>query len=97
MRQLIAAAIRAYQIAVSPLLPGACRFTPTCSEYARQAVTLHGAWRGSWLAARRLSRCHPFGGRGFDPVPPPPDAPHGLEAGAVATDARRLEESEAEL
>jgi putative membrane protein insertion efficiency factor len=51
--------------------PSPCRYTPSCSEYAREAVELHGAGRGSWLAARRLSRCHPFGGHGFDPVPEP--------------------------
>jgi uncharacterized protein len=50
--------------------PSPCRFIPSCSEFAREAVTTHGAARGSWLAARRLSRCHPFGGHGFDPVPP---------------------------
>lgn len=49
--------------------PSPCRFIPSCSEYARQAVTEYGAARGSWMAARRLSRCHPLGGRGFDPVP----------------------------
>ena len=47
-----------------------CRYIPSCSEYAREAVEVHGAARGSWLAARRLSRCHPLGGQGFDPVPP---------------------------
>ena len=50
--------------------PSPCRFIPSCSEYAREAVTAHGARRGSWMALRRLSRCHPLGGRGFDPVPP---------------------------
>jgi putative membrane protein insertion efficiency factor len=49
-----------------------CRYTPSCSEYAREAVELHGAGRGAWLALRRLSRCHPLGGHGFDPVPDPP-------------------------
>jgi putative membrane protein insertion efficiency factor len=69
MRRLIAGAIRAYQVAISPMLPSSCRFTPSCSQYALEAVTRHGATRGSWLAARRLLRCHPFGGFGFDPVP----------------------------
>ena len=55
---------------VSPSLPPACRFEPTCSEYAAEAVELHGAARGSWLALRRLARCHPFARAGFDPVPP---------------------------
>lgn len=63
-------AIRFYQAAISPLLPATCRFVPSCSEYAIQAVRRFGPWRGAWLAARRLGRCHPFGGRGPDPVPP---------------------------
>ena len=66
--------VRAYQVAVSPLLPPACRYVPTCSAYAIEALERHGALRGSWLAARRLLRCHPVrilgGGSGFDPVPP---------------------------
>ena len=61
--------IRAYQAGLSPLIPASCRFTPSCSEYARQAVERHGAGRGSWLAAKRIARCHPFGGQGHDPVP----------------------------
>ncbi len=69
MKGLLVFCIRAYQAGVSPLLPASCRFTPTCSEYARQAVEMHGAARGSWLAAKRIGRCHPFGGRGPDPVP----------------------------
>lgn len=61
--------IRFYRRAVSPLLPPACRFTPSCSEYAETAIERHGVWRGGWLALRRLARCHPFGGQGYDPVP----------------------------
>lgn len=61
--------IRGYQVGISPYLPPACRFTPTCSEYAAEAIRRHGAARGSWLAARRLLRCHPWGGSGPDPVP----------------------------
>jgi putative membrane protein insertion efficiency factor len=62
-------ALRFYKAAVSPLLPPACRFTPTCSEYAYLAVERHGVVRGGWLAARRLLRCHPLARGGFDPVP----------------------------
>jgi hypothetical protein len=62
--------IATYQRWVSPLLPRSCRFAPTCSEYARQAVLAHGVGRGSWLAVRRLLRCHPFHPGGYDPPPP---------------------------
>ncbi len=61
--------IRCYQGMVRPLLCGSCKFHPTCSEYAVQALQAHGLGRGLWLAARRLIRCHPFGGGGLDPVP----------------------------
>lgn len=73
------APIRVYQAAISPLLPPACRFEPTCSRYALEAIETHGALKGLWLGARRLARCHPItwlGGRsGFDPVPPAPSKP----------------------
>lgn len=59
---------RAYQAAVSPWLPPACRYSPTCSQYALEAVARHGAVRGVWMAARRLARCHPFHAGGYDPV-----------------------------
>jgi putative membrane protein insertion efficiency factor len=62
--------IRSYQLLLSPFAGGACRFHPTCSEYAMTAVHEHGATRGLWLALRRVSRCHPLGRSGFDPVPP---------------------------
>jgi uncharacterized protein len=58
-----------YKILLSPLFTGSCRFLPSCSDYAREAVTAHGAVKGGWLAVRRLSRCHPLGSGGFDPVP----------------------------
>jgi len=64
-------AIRAYQLVLSPLLPPSCRFLPTCSDYAAEAIARHGAGRGLWLALRRLLRCHPWGGSGYDPVPQP--------------------------
>ncbi|MEX0907827.1 MAG: membrane protein insertion efficiency factor YidD [Gemmatimonadota bacterium] len=61
--------IRGYQAGISPWLPPACRYTPTCSAYAIEAVERHGARRGCWLAARRLARCHPWSRTGHDPVP----------------------------
>ncbi len=61
--------IRFYQYAISPLIPPRCRFTPTCSQYAVEAIKKHGALKGGWLAAKRIARCHPFGGCGHDPVP----------------------------
>jgi hypothetical protein len=61
--------IRAYQWVISPLFAGSCRYLPTCSSYALEAIESHGALRGSWLGLRRILRCHPWGGAGFDPVP----------------------------
>lgn len=61
--------IRLYQLLVSPALPKACRYEPSCSRYAAEAITRYGALKGSWLAVKRLARCHPFGGHGYDPVP----------------------------
>ena len=63
--------IRLYQLVLSPFLGGSCRFVPSCSEYAREAVYAHGAVRGMILAARRVARCHPFAKAGLDPVPAP--------------------------
>ncbi len=68
-RRLLAGLIRGYQIVLSPVLPPSCRFHPSCSQYALEAVTRHGALKGGWLAARRLARCHPFHPGGYDPVP----------------------------
>ena len=62
-------AIRFYRRAISPLKPPVCRFEPTCSAYALEAIERHGPWRGSWLGLRRLLRCHPFCRGGYDPVP----------------------------
>jgi uncharacterized protein len=62
--------IRVYQWTISPILGPRCRYLPSCSDYAREAVASHGATAGSWLALRRLCRCHPWGGSGLDPVPP---------------------------
>ena len=62
--------VRAYQLVVRPLLPPACRFTPSCSAYAIEALRSHGALRGTWLSSRRIVRCNPFCAAGYDPVPP---------------------------
>ncbi|MGB5258334.1 MAG: membrane protein insertion efficiency factor YidD [Woeseiaceae bacterium] len=61
--------VKLYRVAISPWLGGNCRFDPTCSNYAIEALQRHGVLRGSWLAARRIARCHPWGGSGYDPVP----------------------------
>jgi uncharacterized protein len=68
-RWILGTTIRGYQVLVSPLLPPSCRFSPSCSQYALEAIGRHGALKGSCLAARRLARCHPFHPGGFDPVP----------------------------
>ncbi|HVP73010.1 MAG TPA: membrane protein insertion efficiency factor YidD [Phycisphaerales bacterium] len=64
------ALVRLYQATLGHLMGGHCRFHPTCSHYAIEALKIHGALRGGWLTIRRVLRCHPFGGSGFDPVPP---------------------------
>lgn len=69
MRHVLIFFVRAYQVGLSPLLPPSCRYYPTCSAYAIEALQKHGALRGGWLAARRIARCHPFHPGGFDPVP----------------------------
>lgn len=69
VQRLILALLAGYKLLLSPLFAGSCRYLPSCSEYAREAVVRHGAVKGAWLAARRLSRCHPLGSSGFDPVP----------------------------
>jgi hypothetical protein len=68
-RRLLVLPIRGYQRFISPAFPARCRFSPSCSHYAVEAITRHGVLRGSWLAARRLLRCHPFHPGGVDPVP----------------------------
>jgi putative membrane protein insertion efficiency factor len=68
VKSVLLFSLRFYKAVFSPFLPPACRFTPTCSEYAYEAVQKYGAWRGVWMGARRLSRCHPFHRGGYDPV-----------------------------
>ena len=77
MRYLVAGLLRLYKLLISPLLPPACRFYPSCSDYAAAAVAKHGALKGSILAAKRLARCHPLhpGGVDFVPEPPVPKGP----------------------
>ncbi len=69
MRELVIAVLRFYKLAISPLLPSACRFRPTCSEYMMEAVERHGVVRGIFLGIKRIGRCHPFHAGGMDPVP----------------------------
>lgn len=69
MKKILLILIRFYQKAISPLTPPTCRFHPTCSRYGLEAIELHGAFKGSWLMIRRISKCHPFHEGGFDPVP----------------------------
>lgn len=69
MKRLLLFLIRFYRVAISPLFLPHCRYYPTCSAYALEAVTRYGAWRGGWMAVRRILRCHPFHRGGYDPVP----------------------------
>lgn len=69
MKKILLSLIKFYQKAISPLTPPSCRFHPTCSHYGFEAIEKHGALKGSWLAMRRISKCHPFHEGGFDPVP----------------------------
>jgi putative membrane protein insertion efficiency factor len=69
MRRLLILLVKGYQALLSPHLLPSCRYSPTCSQYAVEALGKYGAWKGSWLAAKRILRCHPWGGHGHDPVP----------------------------
>ncbi len=80
MKYVLIALIQFYRIVLSPLkvfigMDGTCRYVPTCSNYALEAVRVHGALRGGWLAVKRLARCHPWSGYGYDPVPPARSSP----------------------
>lgn len=69
MKHILIAMIMFYKHHISPLTPPSCRYTPTCSQYALEAIQKYGAIKGTWLAIKRISRCHPWGGSGYDPVP----------------------------
>jgi len=75
MKRLLLLCLRAYRYFLSPLIGNQCRFAPTCSVYAMEAIERFGAWRGGLMALRRLARCHPWHAGGWDPVPGPADAP----------------------
>jgi putative membrane protein insertion efficiency factor len=75
---LLRGLIRCYQLLISPMLGPSCRYLPSCSDYAAEAIERHGALAGSWLAMRRLARCHPWGGSGYDPVPEPRGRAHAI-------------------
>ena len=81
--------VKAYRIVVSPLLGPTCRFSPSCSTYALEALRVHGALRGSWLTVRRIGRCHPFHPGGYDPVPPAKTRGSGPGTGVVASSMGR--------
>jgi uncharacterized protein len=85
-------AVRFYQRAISPALPPRCRFAPTCSAYAVEAIEVHGVARGSWLALRRLLKCAPWHPGGFDPVPPGSTAPPGTDRATPPAPARAPQE-----
>ena len=70
IQKILIALIKFYQLALSPLKVGVCRYQPTCSQYMLEALKTHGVLKGLWLGTKRLLRCHPWGGSGYDPVPP---------------------------
>lgn len=73
VKNLLIKLVQLYRLLLSPILPPSCRYHPTCSQYAIEALQVHGALRGSWLTLKRLLRCQPWGGHGYDPVPPKDD------------------------
>lgn len=70
IKQILILLVKIYQKFLSPLFPGVCRYRPTCSQYMIEAIETHGIFKGIWLGFKRLMRCHPWGGSGYDPVPP---------------------------
>ena len=78
MKFLLIAFLRAYRAVISPMYGQVCRYHPTCSAYALEAISTHGSIRGTWLAGRRLLRCHPWAAGGYDPVPPRPSMTQGV-------------------
>jgi putative membrane protein insertion efficiency factor len=68
MRWLLIHLVLLYRVTLGPLMGGHCRFQPTCSQYAIDAINTHGPWRGAWMAVKRIARCHPWGGSGYDPA-----------------------------
>jgi len=79
MKHVVLMLIRAYQCAISPILGSQCRFVPTCSNYAREAILVHGVRKGGVMSVARIMRCHPFHNGGYDPVPKNPSLPDGSE------------------
>lgn len=85
MKHVLVWLLKGYRFAISPLYGQVCRYHPTCSAYALEAVQMHGSVRGTWLAVRRVGRCHPWAAGGLDPVPPPRNRRSSMPSSAVAT------------